>query len=362
MNEIIKKKLLKSYEDEDYKLIGKYKDKKTYDILEKGGYKFIVFYRNWLDGYRPNIVDKRNPYSIDNIKNFIKLNNITSKLLSDKYKTNKSYLQLRCQCGNIYNTSWTHFRNGHNWVCRDCANKQNGENFKSNIGDVKQEVINCGFIPLFDKYENANMPLKIMDKDGYLSESYIGNIRRMKQINRISPRNPYTIYNIKKYLKDNNINLELISDKYINKNEPLKWKCPCGNIFEMNFETFRNGKIRCNSCTKKDSELELLVSKWLDDNNIKYEREYRISDCKDKRCLPFDFKIDINNELRLIEVDGIFHYEVQYNKEDRLKEQQKHDQIKNDYCKEHNIKLLRIPYWEFTNNNYKNILNNFIKE
>lgn len=130
----------------------------------------------------------------------------------------------------------------------------------------------------------------------------------------------------------------------------------------MSIEVFKQGKIRCNSCTNKDSELESLVSKWLDENKINYVREYKFSNCKDKRCLPFDFKIEINGEIRLIEIDGIFHYEKQYNDSKRFELQQKHDKIKNEYCIRNNIKLLRIPYWEFKNNNYKNILNNFIKE
>ena len=38
----------------------------------------------------------------------------------------------------------------------------------------------------------------------------------------------------------------------------------------------------------------------------------------------------------------------------KLKKQQEHDKIKDNYCKDKNINLLRIPYWEF--NNIENIL------
>ena len=31
----------------------------------------------------------------------------------------------------------------------------------------------------------------------------------------------------------------------------------------------------------------------------------------------------------------------------RLKEMQRRDQIKTDFCKDNNIELIRIPYWEF---------------
>jgi len=69
----------------------------------------------------------------------------------------------------------------------------------------------------------------------------------------------------------------------------------------------------------------------------------------------------------LIEYDGEQHYrpvnfggmsdEKALN---NLEKTKKHDQIKNNYCKKNNIKLIRIPYWE--SNNYKNILNDELKE
>ena len=49
---------------------------------------------------------------------------------------------------------------------------------------------------------------------------------------------------------------------------------------------------------------------WLDKNNIKYEREYKINKCKDKHVLRFDFCVfNSNNEIQLlIEYNGIQHY------------------------------------------------------
>jgi len=53
----------------------------------------------------------------------------------------------------------------------------------------------------------------------------------------------------------------------------------------------------------------------------------------------------------LIEYDGIQHFKpIKYfGGEEKFKFQQKTDFIKNEYCKNNNIKLLRIPYWEFDN-------------
>lgn len=36
--------------------------------------------------------------------------------------------------------------------------------------------------------------------------------------------------------------------------------------------------------------------------------------------------------------------------------------MKNEYCKINNIPLIRIPYWEYKNENYQNILNKEINK
>lgn len=60
--------------------------------------------------------------------------------------------------------------------------------------------------------------------------------------------------------------------------------------------------------------------------------------------LPFDFYIPEQNIL--IEYDGQHHFEPikGWGGEEKFKLTQENDQIKNKYCEEKNIKLLRIPY------------------
>ena len=101
-----------------------------------------------------------------------------------------------------------------------------------------------------------------------------------------------------------------------------------------------NGCPMCNS-----SMGEKAISKFLDNYNIKYQREYRFKDCRNVFPLPFDFYIkDLNI---CIEYDGIQHFECTkgWNKyEDRIKYIQNNDAIKNNYCVDKNIRLIRIPY------------------
>ena len=84
-----------------------------------------------------------------------------------------------------------------------------------------------------------------------------------------------------------------------------------------------------------------IIRKILEDNHIAFEREKSFSDCRDTKPLPFDFYLP--NYNLCIEFDGQHHFE------DRgfgnLEITKKHDEIKNQYCQNNNINLLRIPYW-----------------
>lgn len=60
-----------------------------------------------------------------------------------------------------------------------------------------------------------------------------------------------------------------------------------------------------------------------------------------------DFGIYQNGELiRLVEFDGIQHFEEQDYFTHSLVETRNNDMIKNEYVKKNNIPLVRIPYWE----------------
>ena len=58
----------------------------------------------------------------------------------------------------------------------------------------------------------------------------------------------------------------------------------------------------------------------------------------------FDFAVLINNDIVLIEMDGIFHIKDIYGKE-RLQRSIREEQKKNEYCFNKDIKLYRIPYF-----------------
>lgn len=93
------------------------------------------------------------------------------------------------------------------------------------------------------------------------------------------------------------------------------------------------------------------IKKILEENNIIYKKEYTIPKLGKMR---YDFAIFNNDQvIRLIEFDGIQHFTsttgVWKNDLDNLESRQKRDKIKNEYAINHNIPLVRIPYWERDN-------------
>lgn len=110
----------------------------------------------------------------------------------------------------------------------------------------------------------------------------------------------------------------------------------------------------CPQCNISHGEKS--VKLWLDSHGVKYMQQKAFDDCCDIKPLPFDFYLPEYNCC--IEYDGEQHYRAvdYFGGEDGFKKTVAHDNIKNDYCKNNDIKLLRIPYYA----NVEEELNNFL--
>ena len=91
---------------------------------------------------------------------------------------------------------------------------------------------------------------------------------------------------------------------------------------------------------------------------IKFIEQKRFSKCKNKRTLPFDFYLPEHNTC--IEYDGIQHYNSKWIGEESLTKIKNNDNIKNRFCGENKINLIRIPYTK--KNKIGDILNENNKE
>lgn len=134
---------------------------------------------------------------------------------------------------------------------------------------------------------------------------------------------------------------ELI-DKYINQTTPIKVRhCACGLIFKIYPHDAISGKISCPHCHRLESRGERYISKYLLKKNISFEQESALKDGSRQR---FDFLLEKNNISIAIEYQGEQHYYETNFFVASLKEIQKNDEKKRQYCKDNNIILYEIPY------------------
>lgn len=125
-------------------------------------------------------------------------------------------------------------------------------------------------------------------------------------------------------------------------------KCDCGNskLKEVSSGHLKNGGVQSCGCIKT-SLGEINIENILKLNGIIYQKEIKFEDLYNQRPLRYDFGIYERDTLvRLIEFDGIQHYEEQQYFSHNLTDNQKNDKIKNEYARSKNIPLVRIPYWE----------------
>lgn len=144
-----------------------------------------------------------------------------------------------------------------------------------------------------------------------------------------------------------------------------KCLCDCGNIHEVQGNMLKQGQvISCGKCLS--SKGEYIISQILDQNNIIYNHDIQIPELTQEcgRKLRFDFIIYKDNKIsRIIEFDGRQHIkgpDTNYwgHSTDTLESIQEKDNIKDQWCINHNIPLIRIPYTKINNITFEDLFGN----
>ena len=143
----------------------------------------------------------------------------------------------------------------------------------------------------------------------------------------------------------------------------------CGHIYNVEPRAFLEGN-RCPKC--RSSKGEVRIMDFLDSVGVGYIHQYRDVNCKNIRVLPFDFLVNHHDRKLIIEFDGEQHFKPvqigRMSKEDAIKNYESQvlrDNIKNDFCIENDIPMLRIPYWDYENVEeivFDNLVNHSILE
>jgi hypothetical protein len=144
-------------------------------------------------------------------------------------------------------------------------------------------------------------------------------------------------------LEDLNPAIEILGDY---KTAIKNIKCQCkkdGFVWSTKPYSLLKGH-GCPKCSESKGEKE--IAEILDRLKISYLREKRFPNCRYKYALSFDFFLPEFNAC--IEYDGKQHFEpiAKFGGLKGLKSNQKRDKIKDLYCQESDINLIRIPYTE----------------
>ena len=117
----------------------------------------------------------------------------------------------------------------------------------------------------------------------------------------------------------------------------------------------------CN-CWRQVSKGVLKITDILEKNNISFQTEYSFTDCLSPKGNPMKFDFFVNNSY-IIEYDGEQHYQPESfginsltEVNEKFTQQLLYDEIKNNYCKEKGIPIIRIPYYSYKDINLSNLL------
>jgi len=269
----------------------------------------------------------------------------------------------QCKCGNITYVQTSSLKNGNTKSC-GCDKHPKAQNL---IGKKFGRLI------VLDYYKKGNTTRNTL----YLCKCSCGNIKIVSQKELLSGKTkscgclhkessmknlPIKIVDLKGKRFGKLVVLE-ITNQIKRGSKVWKCKCDCGKITyktEIALNRKGGGVISCGCANSKGN---VIIDNILKSKNINYKSEFSFKDLVGLRggLLRFDFAI-FNHDMTikyLIEYDGIFHYKQQYSV-DSYNQIVIHDKLKNEYCKLHNYKLIRIPYWE--KENIKDIINNLLTD
>lgn len=337
-----------------------YKNNKLPVIFEKDGYKYQNTYNGFIKTDNPKKWGINNPFSLENLSIFLKNEAVRCTVVEQDYNYNS--VKLICNCGNEYVVSWNNLITKKQYQCPDCGKRITSA--KNRMDDVYLPILQDKGLELLEEYKGCKHNYNMMTSDGYYTRTSPWNVAR--GVNErdfiFDDGNPHSLDNMKHWLELNTDGVELLDDVYIGAKSRYNFRCFCGNEFSTTWQYFRKeSSHRCPACAAKTSLLELKTEDWFNENGIAFIKQKKFDDCKNVNSLRFDYFIpDIN---LLIEVDGEQHYRpvcfggvTKERAEVNFKKSKERDRIKDNYCKKHNIKLLRIPYWEYKNNKYKETL------
>ena len=249
---------------------------------------------------------------------------------------NRATYKCACDCGNITYVKSTAIY--HTNSCGKCNIKLEKQEIGKKYGKLTVKKI-------LPKYRNNNTYCECLcecGNDHYITKLnglHIGNTQSCGCIH--SPN-----------LIGEKFGRLTVIDTTVNDQGQKVWKCKCdcGNLSSIYVKSYQLTSGHTQSCgclrSKNVSIGETIIAEYLNERHILYEKEKTFPDCVGigRKKLRYDFYLPVQNVC--IEYNGLQHdMPIDYfGGTESFIMRQKNDNIKIDYCKQHNINLHIIPY------------------
>lgn len=288
--------------------------------------------------------------------------------MSRKKTTEDFIFESKLKNGEKYDYSMVNYINNHTKIKLGCPvhgffevrpndhlSKNVGCNKCNNAGISKSKNIGNEIVEKFNKIHHFKYSYELVKYNG--SENKINIVCPIHGIFEQTPHHHLSGRGCQKCGKTKKLTTEefIIKSKksngdkydyslvtYKNYSTKVKIICPTHGIFEVRPHDHINKKSGCPICN--ESKGEKIIRKFLTDYNINFTPQKRFKKCRDKKPLPFDFYLYEKNIC--IEYDGEQHFinRPTFGGPNSFLNIKRKDEIKDTFCKENNIHLIRISY------------------
>jgi len=240
-----------------------FKNTKTkLEVEDKDNYKYFLSVENINASMKcncePRKFYKNNPYTIYNIKQYITNNNLTCKLITNKYiDNNKQKFEFECKCNKPFYTTLSEFLFGDKHQCNECGRKRTAEYNKFSYEEVNNYVENNNCKLKSTEYVNELQILNYECSCGIgFSNSFVG-FKQLKykccdECRKQVTNNKPERYNIlKKYINGENGNgcsLLTLIDDFEDDRTHINVQCKCGTPYMLQAFAFKAGQKQCPDC------------------------------------------------------------------------------------------------------------------
>lgn len=265
-------------------------------------------------------------------------------VLNEREKRNgRTYLKCRCDCGKETWVSSNNLISGEVKSC-GCLSHQCNKELEDLTGKTYNDltVLNFAYTKNGNRYWHCKCKCG-NEKDFKTTDLTTGKIKSCgcRKYLQIKPGDKFGKLTV----------IRKIENKYsCNGSILYECKCDCGIPSHIvSSSRLIDGSIKSCGCGRQSSYGEENIKNLLNQSGISFIKEYK---CQELNQLypthgrPMAYDFFVNNQY-IIEYDGKQHFTYRgsgWDTKEHFERTRKNDLIKNKYCFDHNIPLIRIPY------------------